>query len=38
VESCTAAAERHDGTFEIITWTETRAERAPAALPSPKAA
>ena len=22
VESCTAAAERHDGTFEIITWTK----------------
>jgi len=21
VESCTAAAERHDGTFEIISWT-----------------
>jgi UDP-2,3-diacylglucosamine pyrophosphatase LpxH len=24
VESCTAVAERHDGTFEIITWTQTR--------------
>jgi hypothetical protein len=21
VESCTAIGERHDGTFEIITWT-----------------
>ena len=24
VESCTAVAERHDGTFEIITWTSGR--------------
>ena len=23
VESCTAVAERHDGRFEIITWTHT---------------
>jgi UDP-2,3-diacylglucosamine pyrophosphatase LpxH len=23
VESCTAVAERHDGQFEIITWTHT---------------
>jgi UDP-2,3-diacylglucosamine pyrophosphatase LpxH len=26
VESCTALAERHDGEFEIITWTGTRAQ------------
>jgi UDP-2,3-diacylglucosamine pyrophosphatase LpxH len=24
VESCTAVGERHDGTFEIITWTKVR--------------
>jgi UDP-2,3-diacylglucosamine pyrophosphatase LpxH len=32
VESCTALAERHDGNFEIITWTRTASvtERRPA--------
>jgi UDP-2,3-diacylglucosamine pyrophosphatase LpxH len=29
VESCTAIAEHHDGTFEIITWTEASIESAP---------
>ena len=26
VESCTAIAEHHDGTFEIIVWDEVRPE------------
>jgi UDP-2,3-diacylglucosamine pyrophosphatase LpxH len=30
VESCTAVGERHDGTFEIITWTEAMREIAAA--------
>ncbi|NDV85216.1 UDP-2,3-diacylglucosamine diphosphatase [Aurantimonas aggregata] len=29
VESCTAVAERHDGSFELIRWTETARERLP---------
>ena len=42
VESCTAIAEHEDGSFEILRWRDTgaeRAERAPLrALPAPKAA
>jgi UDP-2,3-diacylglucosamine pyrophosphatase LpxH len=39
VESCTAAAENMDGTFEIITWTRSGDEAMPvAALPRPQAA
>jgi UDP-2,3-diacylglucosamine pyrophosphatase LpxH len=29
VESCTAVAEHDDGRFEIITWTNARAEPEP---------
>ena len=29
VESCTAVAERHDGSFELIRWTELARERRP---------
>jgi hypothetical protein len=29
VESCTAVAERHDGQFEIITWTRAVKETEP---------
>jgi UDP-2,3-diacylglucosamine pyrophosphatase LpxH len=32
VESCTAIAEHHDGRFEIISWTDLKHEREPAAL------
>ena len=32
VESCTAIAENHDGTFEIITWTQPGAKCALAAV------
>jgi len=42
VESCTAAAERHDGTFEIITWTRVidvpEEDAQDAALAQPQAA
>jgi UDP-2,3-diacylglucosamine pyrophosphatase LpxH len=39
VESCTAVGERHDGTFEIITWTEAMGEPdAAPALAQPQAA
>jgi len=30
VESCTAVAERHDGQFEILTWTRNGRETGPA--------
>ncbi len=30
VESCTAVAERHDGCFEIITWTHGGEDSKPA--------
>jgi hypothetical protein len=29
VESCTAVAEREDGQFEIITWTQSGCDSAP---------
>jgi UDP-2,3-diacylglucosamine pyrophosphatase LpxH len=38
VESCTALAERHDGHFEIITWTSTERDARPALVPQPQAA
>jgi UDP-2,3-diacylglucosamine pyrophosphatase LpxH len=39
VESCTAVAERHDGTFEIITWTQAGRDEEPAeSLPQSQAA
>ena len=34
VESCTAIAERDDGTLEIIVWTDAEQRRAPAPLPA----
>ncbi|MEF2545845.1 UDP-2,3-diacylglucosamine diphosphatase [Aurantimonas sp. E1-2-R+4] len=33
VESCTALAERHDGSLELIRWSETMSEEAPARPP-----
>ena len=38
VESCTAVAEGHDGTFEIITWTQAGEDAAPALRLAQKAA
>jgi UDP-2,3-diacylglucosamine pyrophosphatase LpxH len=42
VESCTAVAEHEDGSFEVLHWQTTAAERAdaepPSALPAPRAA
>lgn len=37
VESCTAIAEHHDGTFELIRWAETSAETKPIALAESRA-
>ncbi|HDZ72035.1 MAG TPA: UDP-2,3-diacylglucosamine diphosphatase [Aurantimonas coralicida] len=33
VESCTALAERHDGSLELIRWSETMPEEVPAPIP-----
>ncbi|GGE43012.1 UDP-2,3-diacylglucosamine hydrolase [Agaricicola taiwanensis] len=38
VESCTAVGERHDGTMEIIRWSNPAHERLPLAAPVPEAA
>ncbi len=38
VESCTAVAEHHDGTMEIIRWTELSSAKAPLELATVKAA